>query len=86
VKEKNMRFMGRLIVMGLVVVLASGLCGCKKKDSGEKAGAAADKAVQDAGTTAGKAVQDAGTAADKAVQTAGKAVENAGKEVQKSAR
>jgi hypothetical protein len=70
-----MQPMGRLIAMGLVVVLASGLCGCRKKDSGEKAGAAVDKAVQ-----------DAGAAADKAVQKAGESVEKAGKEVQKSAQ
>jgi hypothetical protein len=61
--------------MGLVVVLASGLCGCKEKGSGEKAGAAVDKAVQ-----------DAGAAADKAVQKAGESVEKAGKEVQRSAQ
>ncbi len=62
-----MQFIGRLMLIGVVVILVSGLCGCKKKDSGEKAGAAADKSVQ-----------DAGTAVDRAVQKAGESVETAG--------
>jgi hypothetical protein len=70
-----MQFAGRLMRIGIVVVLVSGFSGCKKQDSGQKAGAAVDKAVQ-----------DAGAAADQAVQKAGKSVEKAGKEVQKSAQ
>ncbi len=70
-----MQFAGRLMMMGLAVVLATGLCGCKKKDSGQKAGEAVDKAAH-----------NAGEAVDKAVQNAGKSVEQAGKDVQKSVR
>jgi hypothetical protein len=59
-KEKNMQFIKRLMLTVVVVVLVSGFIGCKKKDAGEKAGAAVGKAVQNAGQSvekAGKEVQ-----------------------------
>ncbi len=60
-REKNMRFARELLLMGVAVNLASGLWGCDKKDSGQKAGEAVDKALQKAGESvekAGKEIQE----------------------------
>ena len=70
------RFVSTIAVVGLALGLGFGVTACKKEGTMEKAGKAADEAVEKMKDVGTGAAQEAGKAVDEAADAAKKATED----------